>query len=321
MRRDRFILFAAILALVLAIAGPAQASTSAADPQHRGGPQPPGRTASFDYYLALGDSLGAGWQPNPVTGVGAITNQGYASDIAADLKWRDPGLRYVNLACPGETTTSMLDGGCPYPESYKDQVDAATAFLSAHRDARVLVTLDIGANDIDGCASATGINPTCVVTGLASVSANLPKILTKLEAAAGRDTEFAAMNYYDPFLAEWLTGPAGQTIATESIALSAEFNAILTAAYTKARIPVADVSGRFDTADLKPLVPLTPTERVPLDVAKICTWTWMCAAPPVNPPSGTTYPAGFMFNIHANATGYRQIADTFEQVIFPRSWA
>jgi hypothetical protein len=26
-------------------------------------------------------------------------------------------------------------------------------------------------------------------------------------------------------------------------------------------------------------------------------------------------------NIHANATGYRQIADVFEQVIFARPWA
>jgi lysophospholipase L1-like esterase len=307
MKRSRFILFTASLALVLATAGTATAGT-AADPLHRGGPQPPER-AGFDYYLALGDSLGAGWQPNPVTGVGAITNQGYASDIAAGLKEHDRDLGYVNLACPGETTTSMLTGGCPYPESYKDQVDAATAFLGAHRDARILVTIDIGANDIDSCTSATGINAACVAAGLASVAANLPTILDKLEAAAGRHTEFAAMNYYDPYLADWLTGSAGQSIATESITLSAEFNSILAAAYAKAHIPVADVSARFDTADLKPLVPLTPTELVPLDVAKICTWTWMCAAPPVGP------------NIHANAEGYRQIADAFEQVIFERHWA
>jgi lysophospholipase L1-like esterase len=308
MKRNRFILFAATLALVLAAAGTAAAGTSAADPLHRGGPQPPDR-AGFDYYLALGDSLGAGWQPNPVTGVGAITNQGYASDIAAELKSHDRALGYVNLACPGETTTSMLTGGCPFPESYKDQVDAATAFLGAHRDARILVTIDIGANDIDSCTTATGINTACVAAGLATVATNLPTILDKLESAAGRHTEFAAMNYYDPFLAEWLTGAAGQTIATESIALSVDFNGILAAAYAKAHVPVADVSGRFDTADLKPLVPLTPTESVPLDVARICTWTWMCAAPPVGP------------NIHANAAGYRQIADTFEQVISERRWA
>ena len=307
MRRDRFVLFTGIVALVLATAGPAMAGTAttspAAGPAHRGAPQPSHR---YDYYLALGDSLGAGWQPNPVTGVGAITNQGYASDIAADLKRQDPSLHYVNLACPGETTGSMLTGGCPYPESYKDQADAAAQFLSAHRGAHILVTLDIGANDIDGCATATGIDAACVATGLAAVATNLPQILNRLESAAGRDTDFVAMNYYDPFLAEWLTGTAGKAIATASIALSAEFNAILGKAYAKARVPVADVSGRFDTADMLPLVPLTPTERVPLDVAKICTWTWMCAPAPVGP------------NIHANATGYRQIADEFEQLIFER---
>ena len=42
---------------------------------------------------------------------------------------------------------------------------------------------------------------------------------------------------------------------------------------------------------------------VPLNVARICTWTWMCAPPPVGP------------NIHANATGYKVIAAAFERVI------
>jgi hypothetical protein len=38
---------------------------------------------------------------------------------------------------------------------------------------------------------------------------------------------------------------------------------------------------------------------VPLNVARICQWTWMCAPPPVGP------------NIHANDAGYHVIADTF----------
>jgi lysophospholipase L1-like esterase len=303
----RFILFTGILAAVLAAAGPAAASTAKADspaavPQHGGGWSAP----HYDYYLALGDSLGAGWQPNPVTGVGSITNQGYAADIAAQLKHGNRNLHYVNLACPGETTTSMLDGGCPYPEAYSNQEAAAESFLHAHRGARILVTLDIGANNIDGCLTSTGISTSCITSGLEAAGTDLPEIVGGLETAGGRNTSIYAMNYYDPFLAEWLTGSAGQTLATESVALSAEFNGVLSTVYQAYHVPVANVSGQFDSADFTPLVPLSATVTVPLNVARICEWTWMCAPAPVGP------------NIHANATGYRQIADAFDQVIFPR---
>jgi lysophospholipase L1-like esterase len=305
-QKRRFLLLTAIIATLVAGAGSASAASSpAAAAQHRGP-----SVQRYDYYLALGDSLGAGWQPNPVTGVGAITGQGYASDIAAVLKKTNPHLKYVNLACPGETTTTMLTGGCPYPEAYQSQVAAATAFLSAHRHAHVLVTLDIGANNIDGCMSAAGIDTSCIESGLAAVGTDLPKIVGALKSAGGRDTSIYAMNYYDPYLAEWLTGTTGQALATESVTLSGVFNGILKGVYAQFGVPVADVSGTFDTADFTPQVPLSATVKVPLNVARICTWTWMCASAPVGP------------NIHANATGYSQIAGAFEKVIFAnnRRW-
>lgn len=260
----------------------------------------------YDYYLALGDSLAAGWQPNPVTGVGAITDKGYTADIAAWLHRADPRLRYTDLACPGETSTSMLDGGCPYPEAYSSQIAAATAFLTAHRGARILVTLDIGANNIDGCVSASGVDTGCIASGLAALSTDLPKILAQLAAAGGRGASIYAMTYYDPFLADWLSGAVGQQLATQSVTLAAQFNGILDTIYGDFHVPEADVSGRFDTSDITPLVSLSPTVTVPLNVARICEWTWMCAPPPVGP------------NIHANSIGYQQIAWAFEHVVAMR---
>ncbi|HEV2640724.1 MAG TPA: SGNH/GDSL hydrolase family protein [Actinocrinis sp.] len=303
-QKRRLLLLTAILATVVAGAGSASAATvstqtAGATPQNHGPSVP-----HYDYYLALGDSLGAGWQPDPVTGVGAITGQGYASDIAADLKKANPHLQFTDLACPGETTTTMLNGGCAYPETYHSQIAAATAFLAAHHGSRVLVTLDIGANNIDGCMSASGIDTACVTSGLTAVGSDLPKILSRLKSAGGRGTSIFGMNYYDPFLAEWLTGTTGEGLATTSVALSAVFNGLLKTVYTLHGIPVADVSGTFDTADFTPLVLLTSTLKVPLNVAKICQWTWMCAPAPVGP------------NIHANATGYSQMAGAFEKVIF-----
>ena len=59
------------------------------------------------YYIALGDSLAAGFQP------GGDTNQGYAYDIYNTLHVTHPSLQLINLGCDGETTTSMIMGGCP----------------------------------------------------------------------------------------------------------------------------------------------------------------------------------------------------------------
>jgi hypothetical protein len=78
---------------------------------------------------------------------------------------------------------------------------------------------------------------------------------------------------------------------------------VLSAAYSAFGVTVADVASRFQTTAFTPLVQLTPTLQVPLNVALICQWTWMCAAPPVGP------------NIHANKVGYQQIADVFEETL------
>jgi hypothetical protein len=55
-------------------------------------------------YLALGDSLAEGFQPN-----GDLTH-GYADQLYAALKADDPTMQLENLACGGETTSSMISG-------------------------------------------------------------------------------------------------------------------------------------------------------------------------------------------------------------------
>jgi lysophospholipase L1-like esterase len=261
----------------------------------------------YDYYLALGDSLAWGYQPDSA-GNGVKSGHGYADDLAAQLREHgDRNLHYVNLSCPGETTGTMLDGGCPYladsGQSYTVQEDAAVAFLKAHPHARILVTLDIGANNVDQCITSSGtIDATCVAEGVATAGTQLPEILAELKAAAGRHVSFVGMNLYDPFLAEWLTGSSGQTLAEESIALSTTFNGVLDAGFAAFGIPVADVSDAFQTDDITDTTSLDGT-TVPVDVARICEWTWMCAPAPVGP------------NIHANNAGYAVIAKALEAVL------
>ncbi len=252
-----------------------------------------GATTGPPYYLSLGDSLAQGVQPN-ASGQSEITDQGYADDLYSLARLQIRGLRLEKLGCPGETTTSMMKGGvCNGAYApFADQLDAAVAFLETHDVA--FVTIDIGANNVDACLPGGVVDPTCVATGIASAASDLPKILEALRAAAPT-VRIIGMNYYDPFLAAWLQGPAGQTAALQSLALTLTFNGVLESAYGGLSIPVADVQSAFQTTN-KTVIPFV---QLPVNVAAICTLTWMCAPAPVGP------------NIHANVLGYWVIAGAF----------
>jgi lysophospholipase L1-like esterase len=246
------------------------------------------------YYVALGDSLSQGYQP----GLGN-TDQGYVDDLYANLKTKDPSLKLAKLGCSGETTTTMINGGiCTY-QGFSGQLAAAESFLRAHRGHVKYVTLDIGANDVDGCLTGGSINTSCVLKGVATVGLELPQITARLRLAAGGGPRFEGMTYYDPFLAVWLTGSSGQTAATESVLLGDGLNGLESTVYKASGFGVADVAGQFSTNDFGHQVTLPNGATVPLNVARICTWTYMCS----------------QSNIHANPTGYGQIALAFESAL------
>lgn len=251
-------------------------------------------TAQGTYYLALGDSLAIGFQPS--FGGDVPTNQGYADDLYAVLHTRISGLTLAKLGCAGETTTTMIQGGiCSY--SAGSQLAAAVSFLETHHVR--LITLDIGANDIDHCVSSTGIDPTCVATALITTSTNLPQILTELRTAAGPETPIVAMNYYDPFLAVWILGSEGQTLARASVQVADQFNSLLQNVYEAFSVPVADVAYAYRMNDFT----LIPFINLPVNVFLTLTWTWVGAPPPRGP------------DIHPNAVGYAVIAGSFAEKI------
>ena len=68
-----------------------------------------------------------------------------------------------------------------------------------------LTSADIGANDVDGCVSAAGVDNACVAGGIAAAGTNLRVILGALQAA-DPGVRVVGMNYYDPFLAVWRQG-------------------------------------------------------------------------------------------------------------------
>jgi lysophospholipase L1-like esterase len=258
----------------------------------------PATPGPVSYYLALGDSLSQGVQPN-AAGMSVETGEGYPDQVYAALRPDHPALRLVKLGCPGETTDTMIHGGiCRYRGG--SQLAAAVAFLSAHRGHVFLVTIDIGANDPEDCSwSSLHAITSCVGTDIPDAASNLDTILSRLRAAAGPDVRIVGMSYYLPALAEWRDGVPGEAIARVSEWLASVYNDMLDRAYAKSDVRVANVFGAFETSDFGNPAAVPGIGTVPRNVALICQWTWECASPPRGP------------NQHANQAGYGVIARAF----------
>lgn len=259
-------------------------------------------TASADvtppptYYLALGDSLSVGYQPLPVAG---DTNRGYADDLFNNtLSPKYPTLQLVKDGCSGETTGTMINGGkcSQYPDAAHSQLATAEQFLRTHPGQVKYLTLDIGANDVDGCATGGSIDPVCVTKGIVTIAQNLQTILNGLTAADHKLPLSIGMNYYDPFLAEWLsTSPTGKAVAVASVSLLEAVNNTEGLLYLAHGFKVADVATAFHSLDFINQRTVAPYGKLPQNVAYICTYTYMCSVQ----------------NIHANDAGYQLIAATF----------
>ncbi len=262
------------------------------------------------YYLALGDSLSQGMQPD-AAGVTRNTGQGYTDQLFALERRQIKNLQLVKLGCGGESTTSMITGHgndrnarlLHCNRTGGSQLTAAKRFLKSHhrRGEVALVTIDIGANDVDGCASP-GVNlGTCLAAGEASIKTNVPKILSAIRKAVPARTALAAMTLYDPVLAEYFS-PSGRPLALASPAIVKAINAQLSTADSNAGFRTADVGSAFETYDSTHMVSWE-NQQIPVNVARVCSWTWACNTPPSGP------------NIHANKNGYQVIADAFARVV------
>ncbi|MEO5875621.1 MAG: SGNH/GDSL hydrolase family protein [Streptosporangiaceae bacterium] len=244
--------------------------------------QTPVSAAPVSYYVALGDSLARGYLPGQ-----GDTDQGYVDRLYTTLKAKNPGLELVKLGCSGETTVTLIDGTrCSYPDG--SQLAAATKFLTEHRGQVAYVTLDIGGNDVKGCAAGGSVDFACVAKVVVKVPANLQKIASEVRKAGGAQPAYAGMTYYDPFLASWLTG--GESLARQSVLLLNAINGAESLVYAINFFRVVDVSATFATNDFT-----TKVGDLPLNVSRLCAWTYMCS----------------QGDIHPNVTGYQQIAAAF----------
>lgn len=264
----------AVVALGGAVASLALASHDSAPPTGATGPR---------HLLSLGDSLATGTQPGP-DGSGHGTSSGYADVLAAQ---QHRALTVMGRG--GATTASMLSDG---------QEAKAVAFLRAHRSDDVLVTIAIGANDVERCSRGGTFPPSCVSANVAAVRRNLPRIVRQLQAAAGPRTRLVGITYYDYFLAHWRDGSEGRAIARRAIPVERAMNDAISRAYGAAHVTVADVEDAFQTDVLTRTTTTVRFGTLPVAVARVCQWTWSCT------------PRGGRVDDHPNDAGYRVIART-----------
>ena len=262
--------------------------------------------ADVFYYVSLGTSLSVGVQPNS-SGTLLPTDDGYPDQlfdlIRADFEAVAPNreLRLVKLGCPGETLDDMMNGGsCPYVAG--SQLDAAVDFLGDNAEKVLLLTIDIGGNDFRNADCITdAVDLDCVNEISGQIGLDLAAVLATLSGAADPATTIIGMNYYNPYLSSWLEGSDGQVLATSSAQAAVVFNDALSSTYATAGTPMADVYAAFESDNFVTMVPSSlppPNGTLPVNVANICTFTYMCDAPPVGP------------DIHATIAGYSLIADT-----------
>ncbi len=253
------------------------------------------------YYLSLGDSLANGTQPD-AAGHNHATPNGYVDLVAAYVRRFRPGLRAVKLG--GRGTSGSLIGGPPVDPHYGpgSQLRQAQAFLTAHRSETVLVTVNIGDNDVERCIGAHKIDYACVKDGMSTVARNLVTIGNQLHAAADPRITIVGISSYDQFWAFWLNGVRGRQIARRSADIVTRLNQTEDQAWRQSGVLVADSGPRFRTLDQHP-VALRGHGLVPRAVEHICHLTWACSQSPIN------------FNDHANPRGYRVIATSIIGVI------
>jgi lysophospholipase L1-like esterase len=304
MRRSLIVLLAGALVMTIAPAASAEGTQDGNA----------GRT-----YLALGDSVAAGTQqPAP------FTSNGYTDELFEVLEPRGFDT-FVKLACPGDDTVEMIwgtGGASPFgslcygpfaqlPPGGSSQLDAAVAYMEANPGEVGFITIAIGANDVLACdpSDPAGVLNACLAAQLGQIGANLPVIVGTLQAAAP-GVPIVAMNYYNPNLAFWITGPSGQELATQTQALTTAFNGTLSAVYDAFGVPVADVASAFRTYEDDGGDP-------PSNVRVICRFTLMCEESGRNLVLSDYDPVtpGPQTDIHPSNQGYVKIAQTHARLI------
>jgi GDSL-like Lipase/Acylhydrolase family len=256
---------------------------------------------SVEYYLDLGGSASVGFQPTASRPSGQPTDTGYANDLLTIERARWHDLQLVQFGCPGETTGTFMNGGDRCRTAGQTQLSQAVAFLHSHPNT-VLMTIDLGFNDIERCLAFHVVDQACLTQRLDLISQQLPPILAALRAAAGPSVRLVGLGHYDPYLGTYLHRGADLAFSEDSVAAIDRLDDTLHGIYAAAGVPMANVARAFDMTHSEP-VDLAGADDVPKNVEQTCVLTWMCTS------------ASPHAKQHPNNAGYQVIAQAIAAVI------
>jgi lysophospholipase L1-like esterase len=266
-------------------ATPAPASSAAGSAGAAPSQAPPGRP----WVLSLGDSLGFGFQQERFIAAQVHATYrpddfpGYAGPLATRLSADGRRWTVTNLACPAETSATMLRSGCPFVHALLHhpyagtQLAAATRFLAAHRNGPGVVTLSIGANDVLDllrCRPQPGCATDALPAAEQTLGSDLDTILAALHEAAPQAL-LLVLRPYNPFA-------VGQPASDET---ARRLGAVLEQAAARHGATVVDAFADFN--------------RRPGERERLCELTLVCTA---------------SRDIHPSDAGYRRLAELFAAV-------
>lgn len=233
-------------------------------------------------YLALGDSLTAGFQGS----TGDAKGSAYPALLAARLGEDGVELRVENLACTGESTPAMVGGGRCFPPP-DSQLREAERVIAAEEGRIALVTVLIGANDILRCVMTGGaVDESCLTSGLGDTAEGLPVVLGRLRTALGPDVPIVALTFYDPFRATISGRPVPPGTSAGSARATEALNDVIREAAAGADVTVVDIRPAMEGAE----------------GTALCTTTSICRTG----------------DFHLNAAGHAAIADLLHDRLAPR---
>ena len=181
------------------------------------------------------------------------------------------------------------------------QLTQAVYFLRAH-PTTVLLTVDLGFNDIERCLAFHVVDEACLTRRLDLINQQLPPILATLRAAAGPNVRMVGVGHYDPYLGDYLHGGSDLAFSEASITAILRLDETLHAIYAAAGVPMAAVGQVFGMTQSQP-VDLAGVGDVPRNVQRTCVLTWMCTS---NSPRAKEHP---------NDAGYQVIAQAIAAAV------
>ena len=231
-----------------------------------------------DYYLALGDSIAYGFQPDKADKAPpSAFDTGYVDVFAAQLRKLSPKIQVVNYGCPGETTVTFTRGGCPWlAEGNKlhdafrgSQLKAAESVIKAHPGEVSPITVTLWGNDVAPLSEKGKRAP----REIAAVASRLDAILKRLRAAAP-DAEIIVTGAWNP--------EADQLAQTQPLYRSLD-----------AAIARAAAASDAHVAQMFPIFNGSGSARA--QRARLCAQSFICS----------------QGDVHPTDAGYRAMADAF----------